>query len=205
LFQVLNTPEDRRLINLDEDLAQFPYINGDLFADQLTIPAFNADMRRKLIDCCSFDWSEISPAIFGALFQSVMDEDKRRHHGAHYTTEQNIMKVVEPLFLDDLTAEADRLLSRNDTHRRTELQRFHRKLSTLKFFDPACGCGNFLIITYREVRRLEMRIIEALRRYRTVDAQRELDAADLSLVNVTSSLESRLRSSRHGWRKSRCG
>ncbi len=181
---MLNTPEDRRLINLDEDLAQFPYINGDLFADQLTIPAFNADMRRKLIDCCSFDWSEISPAIFGALFQSVMDEEKRRHHGAHYTTEQNIMKVIEPLFLDDLTAEADRLLSRKDTHRRTELQRFHQRLSQLNFFDPACGCGNFLIITYREVRRLEMRIIEALRRYRTVDAQRELDAADLSLVNV---------------------
>jgi len=184
LFQVLNTPEGRRLINLDEDLAQFPYINGDLFAEQLTIPAFNADMRCKLIDCCSFDWSEISPAIFGALFQSVMDEEKRRHHGAHYTTEQNIMKVIEPLFLDDLTAEADRLLSRKDTHRRTELQRFHQRLSQLNFFDPACGCGNFLIITYREVRRLEMRIIEALRRYRTVDAQGELDAADLSLVNV---------------------
>ena len=91
LFQVLNTPEDQRLVNLDEDLAQFPYVNGDLFAEQLAIPAFNAGMRRQLIRCCSFDWSAISPAIFGALFQSVMDEENRRHHGAHYTTEQNIM------------------------------------------------------------------------------------------------------------------
>ena len=184
LFQVLNTPEGQRLVNLDEDLAQFPCINGDLFADQLAIPAFNADMRRQLIRCCSFDWSAISPAIFGALFQSVMDAEKRRHHGAHYTTEQNIMKVIEPLFLDDLTAEADRFLNRKDTHRRTELQRFHQKLLQLNFFDPACGCGNFLIIAYREIRRLEMRIIEALRAYRTNDAQQELDAADLSLVNV---------------------
>lgn len=184
LFQILNTPEDQRLAGLDEDLAQFPYINGDLFADQLTIPALNSRMRQQLINCCSFDWSAISPAIFGALFQSVMDEEKRRHHGAHYTTEMNIMKVIEPLFLDDLRAEADRLFNRKDTHRRIEIQRFHQRLSQLKFFDPACGCGNFLIIAYREIRRLEIRVIEALRSYRTVTEQWELDAADLSLVNV---------------------
>ena len=93
LFQVLNTPEERRQTKLDEDLARFPYVNGELFADPLRIPDFDAEMRQSLIDACLFDWTAISPAIFGALFQSVMEPAERRAQGAHYTTEQNIRKV----------------------------------------------------------------------------------------------------------------
>ena len=105
LFQVLNTPESARQRSLDEDLAGLPYVGGDMFREKLGIPAFNAAMRLQLLDASRFDWSMISPAIFGALFQSVMDAGQRREQGAHYTTEQNILKVIEPLFLDDLKAE----------------------------------------------------------------------------------------------------
>ena len=112
LFQVLNTPVDRRQTKLDEDLARFPYVNGDLFAERLTIPDFDAPMRAALLDACQFDWAAISPAIFGALFQSVLEPAERRAQGAHYTTEKNILKVIEPLFLDDLRAEFNRLRAR---------------------------------------------------------------------------------------------
>ena len=114
LFQVLNTPVGQRQAKLDEDLARFPYVNGDLFAARLTIPDFDAAMRSTLIDACRFDWAAISPAIFGALFQSVMDAAERRAQGAHYTTEKNILKVIGPLFLDDLRAEFNRLRARKD-------------------------------------------------------------------------------------------
>ena len=109
LFEVLDTPGDQRLKNLDEQLAAFPYVNGSLFAERLRTAAFDRDMRDLLIDCCALDWSRISPAIFGALFQSVMDQQKRRHLGAHYTTEKNILKLIGPLFLDELRAEFDRV------------------------------------------------------------------------------------------------
>ena len=118
LFQVLDTPEDQRLATRDEDIARFPYVNGDLFRDPLRMPAFNASMRELLIEACRFDWSKVSPAIFGSLFQSVMEPEERRAQGAHYTTERNILKVIEPLFLDDLRAEFERLKARRDTRRR---------------------------------------------------------------------------------------
>ena len=162
LFQVLNTPEGERLDDRDEDLKSFPYVNGDLFSEPLRIPAFNSSMRKMLIDACQFDWSRISPAIFGALFQSVMNPKERRQKGAHYTTEQNILKVIEPLFMDDLRAEFEKLKSRRGGGRRVALQRFQEKLAGLKFFDPACGCGNFLVIAYREIRRLEHLVIREL-------------------------------------------
>ena len=184
LFQILNTPEDKRAKNLDEDLSRFPYVNGALFEDGLLIPSFDSEMRKRLIEVAQFDWSGISPAIFGSLFQSVMNAKERRAAGAHYTTEKNILKVVQPLFLDDLWAEFDRLKNRKDSRRRVELQNFHKKIGALTFFDPACGCGNFLIIAYREMRILEMEVIRELRSYRTDDAQRELDASELSFVNV---------------------
>jgi len=184
LFQVLNTAEDKRPKNLDSDLDRFPYINGDLFRDSLLIPSFDAEMRQRLLDACRFNWSGISPAIFGSLFQSVMDKKKRRALGAHYTTEKNILKVIEPLFLDDLRAEFDRLKNRKDSRRRTELQAFHKRLGEMTFFDPACGCGNFLIIAYRELRELEIGLIRELRAYRAAEEQSELDAAELSLINV---------------------
>ena len=183
LFQVLNTPEAKRQSTLEEDLASLPYVDGDLFRDQLGIPAFNSAMRLQLLDACRFDWSKISPAIFGALFQSVMDPGQRRAQGAHYTTEQNILKVIEPLFLDDLKAELQqiKLLRRGRTQK---LRAFQAKLGRLTFFDPACGCGNFLIIAYRELRSLEIEVIRELMVATGRAGQRRLDARQLSVVNV---------------------
>ncbi|WP_412050247.1 class I SAM-dependent DNA methyltransferase [Hoeflea sp. Naph1] len=184
LFQVLNTPEDKRPNNLDEDLAKFPYVNGALFSSPLLIPSFDTGMRQRLIDAGRFDWSGISPAIFGSLFQSVMNSAERRAAGAHYTTEKNILKVIQPLFLDELRAEFERVRGRKDSRRRVELQAFQKRLGELHFFDPACGCGNFLIIAYRELRALEIEVIRELRAYSAPDGQQELDAAELSMVNV---------------------
>ena len=184
LFQVLDTPEDKRQKALDEDLARFPYVNGDLFRGPLRIPDFDSPMRQALLDACRFDWTALSPAIFGALFQSVMQPAQRRSQGAHYTTEKNILKVIEPLFLDDLRAEFARLKARKDTHRRLELHRFQQRLGTLRFLDPACGCGNFLIIAYRELRALEIEVLKELRAYRDDTETGELDVTALSVVNV---------------------
>jgi len=180
LFEVLNTPEDKRYKTLDEDLNQFPYINGDLFAERLRTPAFDAAMRLTLIEACEFKWEAISPAIFGALFQSVMDRKERRALGAHYTTEKNILKLIQPLFLDELRAEFERAkaLKRG---RAQALQALHERLGELTFFDPACGCGNFLVIAYRELRQLE---IDILRELHSSDEQRVLDVSTLSKVNV---------------------
>jgi len=180
LFQVLNTPEDHRSTTLDEDLNRFPYINGDLFRDPLLIPSFNSEMRQRLIDACTFDWSSISPAIFGSLFQSVMDKDERRAQGAHYTTEKNILKVIEPLFLDALRDEFHHLKSRRDSRRIPEMIAFQQRLGELRFFDPACGCGNFLIIAYRELRTLEIEVLKEIRPRGQLDALAEL----LSVVDV---------------------
>lgn len=190
LFQVLNTPEDRRGTKLDEDLQRFPYINGDLFRDILPIPSFDGEMRARLIQACRFDWSKISPAIFGSLFQSVMDAKERRAVGAHYTTEKNILKVIEPLFLDDLRSELTKLKARKDSHRRAELEAFQKRLGALRFFDPACGSGNFLVIAYREIRELEM---EVLREIASIESKKDrmvkkehlvLQIDRLSLVDV---------------------
>ncbi|MXY66744.1 MAG: class I SAM-dependent DNA methyltransferase [Gammaproteobacteria bacterium] len=180
LFQVLNTPEAERLATRDEDLARFPYINGDLFDGPLRIPAFDVGMRGKLLDACRFDWSSISPAIFGALFQSVMDPKERRAQGAHYTTEKNILKVIEPLFMDDLRAEFERVRTRRGRGRLTALQQFQAKLGGLTFFDPACGCGNFLIIAYRELRILEIEVLKEIHPGRNID----LAAGELSVIDV---------------------
>lgn len=179
LFQVLDTPEDRRQSNLDEDLQRFPYVNGELFSEALRIPAFDSKMRDRLLEACGFHWEKISPAIFGALFQSVMNAKERRAKGAHYTTEKNILKVIEPLFLNDLRAEFARLrdLKRG---REAALRAFQDKLAGLNLFDPACGCGNFLIIAYRELRALEIEVLKAL--YPT--GQLDLEAAALSKVDV---------------------
>ena len=119
-------------------------------------------MRVRLLEACDFSWDAISPAIFGALFQSVMSARERRAQGAHYTTEKNILKVIEPLFLDDLKAEFERIRARRDTGRANALRAFHEKLAKLRFFDPACGCGNFLIIAYRELRALEILVLREL-------------------------------------------
>ena len=184
MFQVLDTPDELRSRLLDEDLARFPYVNGVLFRDSLRIPSFSAEMRSRLLDACNFDWSNISPAIFGALFQSVMDPEERRAQGAHYTTEKNILKVIEPLFLDDLNSEFLRLQSRKDSRRRSALRTFQKRLGELTFFDPACGCGNFLIVAYRELRLLEIKVIRELQVAEGGESQRVLDVADLSVIDV---------------------
>lgn len=157
LFEILNSPKDKRLKNLDESLAAFPYVNGKLFEEHLPLASFDSEMRRILLDCCLLDWGKISPAIFGSLFQSVMDSKARRNLGAHYTSEKNILKLIKPLFLDDLWKEFEAV---KDS--KAKLQKFHDKLSKLRFLDPACGCGNFLIIAYREIRLLEIEIIKTL-------------------------------------------
>ena len=180
LFQVLDTPEDRRQAEMDEDLARFPYVDGDLFAGPIRIPDFNAAMRRELLEAGRFDWTAISPAIFGALFQSVMEPAARRAAGAHYTTERNILKVIEPLFLDGLRADFAKLKARSDTRAGQDLRRFQERLGSLRFFDPACGCGNFLIIAYRELRALEMEVLRAMR----PGGQFDLIADTLSVVDV---------------------
>jgi hypothetical protein len=157
LFQVLNTPEDHRQSNLDEQIAAFAYVNGKLFEETLQLASFDRRMRATLLDCCALNWGAVSPAIFGALFQSIMDEKARRNLGAHYTSEENILKLIKPLFLDELWADFNRI--RNNKNRLFE---FHKKLRTLVFLDPACGCGNFLVITYRELRLLELEVLRAV-------------------------------------------
>lgn len=185
LFQVLNTPVGQRQAKIDEDLARFPYVNGDLFQERLTIPDFDTETRAALLEAGRFDWSAISPAIFGSLFQSVMNPEERRAQGSHYTTEKNILKVIEPLFLDDLRAEFERLRARKDSRRRSELRAFQKRLGGMKFFDPACGCGNFLIIAYRELRQLEIEVIQELCRGRDDDTRWLFDTAEhLSWITV---------------------
>ncbi len=157
LFQVLNTPQDKRQTNLDEQLVAFAYINGKLFEETLQVASFESKMRTTLLDCCALNWGAVSPAIFGALFQSIMDEEARRNLGAHYTSEENILKLIKPLFLDELWVEFNKA-KRN----RNRLFEFHKKLRTLVFLDPACGCGNFLVITYRELRLLELEVLRAV-------------------------------------------
>ena len=163
LFYVLNQPEQQRLTNLDQALADFAYINGQLFAEPLPPASFDDEMRNLLLEACEMDWSKISPEIFGALFQSVMDAEQRRSLGAHYTSEENILKVISSLFMDDLRAEFEELRRKGRGKARTAvLDTFHEKLANLDFLDPACGCGNFLIVAYRELRLLELDVIEEI-------------------------------------------
>ncbi|GAB2745251.1 N-6 DNA methylase [Melaminivora jejuensis] len=178
-FQVLNTPEAQRSKNLDEQLAAFPYINGRLFAEMLPLAEFDAPTREALLDACALDWSAISPAIFGSLFQSIMDAGARRNLGAHYTSEENILKLIGPLFLDELRAEFARV-----KNQRNRLFEFHKKLRSLNFFDPACGCGNFLVISYRELRLLELQVLRAAAQLSGHAGQRSVDVHALIGVNV---------------------
>jgi hypothetical protein len=175
LFQVLNTPKENRFKNLDEQLADFPYVNGKLFEENLPTASFDTKMRQALLDCCYIDWSKISPAIFGSMFQSVMNPKERRNLGAHYTSETNILKLIKPLFLDDLWKEFESIKDNKN-----KLPEFHKKLSTLKFLDPACGCGNFLVITYRELRLIEFEVLKSLNK----SGQSFLDISQILWIDV---------------------
>ncbi len=175
LFQVLNTSPSKRFANLDEQLADFPYINGKLFDEILPMASFDSKMRQALLNCCYIDWSKISPAIFGSMFQSVMNPRERRNLGAHYTSEHNILKLIKPLFLDELWTEFASIKANKN-----KLFEFHKKISQLKFLDPACGCGNFLVITYRELRLLELEVLRAT--YKT--GQGVLNISDILWLDV---------------------
>ena len=174
LFQVLNTAPERRQKTLPADFQAFPYVNGELFAEQISLADFDPRMRQLLLEACKLDWGQVSPAIFGSLFQAVMDAEQRRSLGAHYTSEENIMKSLEPLFLADLRAMRE--AARGS---RPRLQNFLDLLPRLRFLDPACGSGNFLILAYRELRRLELDALEEQQR-----GQQVLDVAQLLRVNV---------------------
>ncbi len=175
IFYILNTPKDSRQKNLDESLAQFPYVNGRLFEEPLPPALFDSKMRAMVLEACALDWGKISPAIFGSMFQAVMNPKERRNLGAHYTSEKNILKVIKPLFLDELYVDFEK--AKGNKNRLNEL---HSKLSTLRFLDPACGCGNFLIISYRELRELEILILRELNK----TGQGWLSVKDIIRVDV---------------------
>ncbi len=193
LFQILNTPDAERQHNLDEALTAFAYVNGKLFSENSRIPGFDSTLRNQLIACAKLDWSGISPAIFGAMFQGVLEEHttegadssnrkaSRRELGAHYTSERNILRVINPLCMNDLRAELAKV-KRN----KKLLTEFYDTLPTLTFFDPACGCGNFLVIGFRELRQLEMDTIEAMGDIGLTNASRGglLDVSTLCRVKV---------------------
>ncbi len=175
LFEILNTSEDKRQKAHAENYAGFRYINGKLFAERISTPALDHAAREALLEAAALDWSAISPAIFGAMFQDVMNEKERRDIGAHYTSEENILKLIQPLFLDDLWAQFQKVKTN-----RNRLFEFHKSLRLLHFLDPACGCGNFLVITYRELRKLEAEIL----RTAYADGQQMLDVHQFTTVDV---------------------
>jgi hypothetical protein len=179
IFEVLNKPKEKRLKTIDEQLDLFPYIDGRLFEETLETADFDRPMRDTLIECCTLDWSRISPAVFGAMFQSVMDDTQRHDLGAHYTSEENILKLIHPLFLDSLHDEFNKIKKLAPERRKEQLRKFHDKIANLKFLDPACGCGNFLVISYRELRRLEIDILEIL-----LGKEQVLDVHEEIKVNV---------------------
>ncbi len=181
LFQVLNTPDNKRQNNLDEDLAAFPYVNGNLFADAINIPSFDTDMREALLKCAYFNWTKVSPALFGSLFQTVMLPAEQRQGGAHYTSEKNILKIIHPLFLDELREEFEHIKTLK-VGKQQRFEQLHEKLASLTFFDPACGCGNFLILAMRELRELELDILNEL--YPAKNRQTVLDIGSLTKVSV---------------------
>ncbi|MDO5058874.1 MAG: N-6 DNA methylase [Neisseria sp.] len=163
IFSVLNTPSEKRPHGMNAQLQAFPYVNGKLFEENLCEFYFDAALREQLFECARRDWAKISPEIFGSLFQSAMDNVERRELGAHYTEETNILKVIDSLFMDGLRAEfADCRSIKSKAKREAVLAAFHEKTGRLKMLDPACGCGNFLVVAYRELRRLEDDIIGEL-------------------------------------------
>lgn len=180
LFQALNKPAAKRLRSSDELIQRFPYVNGSVFGETIEIPYFDRAMRDKLIRACYFNWGEISPAIFGSLFQAVKSKDSRRELGEHYTTETNILKVIQPLFLDELR---QRFI--DNQHNVAGLRKLQKDMGQMRFLDPACGCGNFLIIAYREMRSLELAVLKRVQELDRSSAQMVLDASELLQVKMT--------------------
>ena len=178
LFQVLDKEETSRPAAIDELLARFPYVNGHLFAERIDIPAFDRRMRDELVTATEFDWGKISPAVFGSLFQAIKSKEARRELGEHYTTEANIMKALGPLFLDDLWQRFEAAKTNA-----AKLERLHEDIAEMRLLDPACGCGNFLVVAYRHLRRLELAILCRLRDL-AGERQLVLDVAALNKVRI---------------------
>lgn len=176
LYQVMGKEPSKRQSNLDELVTRFPYVNGGIFEETLSIPSFDSSMRKRLTDAALFNWSSISPAIFGSLFQAVKNRDARRELGEHYTTETNIMKLIGPMFLDELRERFTE--SFHDTKALTKLR---TDLSRMQFLDPACGCGNFLVVAYREMRALDLDIVLRLQAL-TGDTSRSIFFTDADLA-----------------------
>ena len=169
LFEVLDLPDSNPERSAKPThLSAFPYVNGSLFEYQFAIPEFDARTRRILLECARLSWAEINPDIFGSMFQAVIDPEQRGSLGQHYTSVSNIMKVIQPLFLDDLRAELDTViaLSHDNRYKNNKAERLDallKRISQIKVFDPACGSGNFLIIAYKELRKLEIDVLKAQR------------------------------------------
>ncbi|TEW83159.1 class I SAM-dependent DNA methyltransferase [Psychrobacter sp. 230] len=169
LFEVLDLPESSPERDAKPThLSAFPYVNGSLFEYQFAIPEFDARTRRILLECARLSWAEINPDIFGSMFQAVIDPEQRGSLGQHYTSVSNIMKVIQPLFLDELRTELDTViaLSHDNRHKNNKAERLDAlltRISQIKVFDPACGSGNFLIIAYKELRKLEINVLKAQR------------------------------------------
>jgi len=180
LFDWLNNPGAEERLEDTDTLYGFRYVNGALFAERLGFPRCNRAMRDALIECCEFHWAKISPAVFGSLFQGVIDDRARRQQGAHYTSERDIMKVVRSLFLDKLRTEFEQIKRDRSARRRANLEAFQQKLRSFRFLDPACGCGNFLVLGYRELRQLEIEVIRVLHGTQ----QQTLNVRDLCKVDV---------------------
>jgi putative DNA (cytosine-5-)-methyltransferase len=189
LFQALNTPVDQRDPYSAQDLLRFPYVNGGLFAQEEVIPHFTDEIKTVLLDEVSqnTNWSSISPTIFGGVFESTLNPETRAHGGMHYTSPENIHKVIDPLFLDSLKAELEDILEEpgiTKAKRKRNLNQFHDKLASLTFFDPACGSGNFLTETYISLRRLENKVLSVL-----ADDQTSLGFDDINASPLKISLD----------------
>lgn len=179
LFYVLNTPIDKRPSNLPEHIDSFPYVNGGVFDTEQTqqmppLVFFDEPMYEALHEASLFDWSNISPAVFGSLFQLVKSKEARRKDGEHYTSEEDILKVLEPMFLDEFLEKSGRLVNNSST-KKSDIAKYMHELSQHVFVDPACGSGNFLIVAYRELRRIENRLIKK---------QREIDGNENQIASV---------------------
>ncbi len=186
IFEILDMPEDKRPNTIDDALASLPYVNGGLFAAPLPTVFASRAIRDTLINCSQFDWSNISPAIFGSMFQSVLDEKERHDLGAHYTSEENILKVINGLFLDNLKEELEAAKTNHE-----KLNALWGRLAIITLLDPACGCGNFLVIAYRELRRIELEIIKRIYKHEVKHVESgnahlpiDVDIAKLSKLSV---------------------
>jgi len=172
LFGVLNSPIEKRPKDIPDGVTDFPYVNGGIFAEKISVIDFNKKMRVALVEVANYDWTTINPTIFGSLFQLIKNKEARRELGEHYTSEENINKIIYPLFLDELQ---ERLASAWDNKK--ELKKLRQDLAKIKIFDPACGCGNFLVVSYRHLRQLELELIVRLNNLEGVQDSMQLDGS----------------------------